>query len=472
MKEQGHSVFHLLILLPILLGFGGLAIALSSLSSERNSHQNEIDRIALTSAQYLPSKESKRIAEELLSKLHLEGHKFSVMLSERGNAIAINSVAHASTRTILAKTSNWQLSAHAKAQLSPVDVALILPDGASMKPALDSPWGDNHTWGASSYLTSCAAPPKVRYINSEVLYLKSWHSDLGRRWLTQGCFNPLFSSIKLLGMSIAEETLSIGSNRLAVIFSPGRNSPEAVRQINGELEIEETLYFPGQVGGFNSPLQVPVAKQTLRSQTASRLGDHLCVFLADPRFSYGLERYQGSSALPLNCEDAVISPRCGEPYDPALGLNESCIPSIAEAIYWRAAGDSNSNLASGIERGVAELLTSGDERYERAVFKVRGNLGIKPEKVLLLITDELPEIQTSIPILTTALKSEIRFILIVVGRANYPTAQPTTNHSREWSDFFAGYPESKLLTVETPEQLSSEAAPFILKQLRRVVLQS
>jgi hypothetical protein len=426
-EQQGHSALYTLLFLPLLLGFGSLAVDLSAHSSIANSLQSELDRITLSAAHALPSPEAKNIAESLIrERISLPEKEFRVEVSSAEVRTYLSAEQKSGLFPLIAAAFNGsaslRVSASSSAQLAPVDAVLILPDGPEMGFV-----SNDINFPASRAVSSCVHPPVSPFANQQVRYAELWQSD--PEFVTSRCFNPLFSAVKELGVKVSEELIAIGTNRLGVIFN---DSGEVIRSL--------------AASGF----QTHRASFIDEVELDTMFSDSLCALISSKTFG---DTYTVRSRH-VGCEDVVDSAPCGRPFYPGEGLSEECLSNstVAEVIHNRfSRAVARSDLNASLLRAIAEITDSRDE--ERAL-QLRGNRGARPLRVIIAVVSTLPP--PAPEIIATLRQHNIRVLLTVIREGD--------PFSAEWSALL----EERVQHGPINQTLTHS----ILRQTREVVLKS
>ncbi len=482
-RQAGATVLYLLFFLPILAGVASLAYELSVRSSLTNSLQSEIDRIALESADLLPDRAGAKIhAENELTKLssHFKSTAVSVSAGRPEIIIDVQLERRAGPFELLtgvgSKLPTATFHAHSAAQLVPVDAAIILTDGVEMRPwrlpsgEEEEPWGDEANWPQSSAFDLCVEPPQRRPgLSGE------WETAIGKRWITQSCFNPLFSNIKQTAIDLTDALAEVETNRLAVIFTPG--APH-----NGGIDV--LRHIQRSPGGFTGPNNPVLGKWQPYADQDYGLGDEACVVLSDPILAtssvYALSNVSRIWGRALECPSPVDTSVCGiELHDASQITRPSCLlsSSIAEIIYYRSARhpeasfSATPNIFQALDEALKELSPVPDLETLTFEKNIRGKLALNPLKVIFLFSTHLPSIDQASPTLALLQTSGVALVVVHI-RTNAPGS---TVHSEQWREFIEGLPNtpfrrSTFISVTSPETLRQEVLPNLREMIHRSAL--
>jgi hypothetical protein len=496
-KDAGHSSLYLMMFLPLLLGAGALAFDLSRLNASNEQLQTALDEIALSAAHLLPDADLTRIrAEELLAGFPKdEAH---VIVDKLGASVLIE-VSVRRTEYLLStllEAFNLQSSLplqrlSTEAQLLPIDAAVILSDGLEQRPwssnLTQSPWPTSYGLGeASSALEGCIKISHGRYSNSSIA--QYWNTSEGRRWLTQSCFNPVFSRIKLTAMNVVERLLSLGNNRTAVIFTPANNGQgEIVRSIHERRTQEGNISYGGFGGESSAASWEPY--QDLEHE----LGDEACILFSDAktayRGEYDISRFQKGEVNGDRCSEPVSLLSCNTPFRVGeLGrLNTKCLSrsSVAQAIYWRSARRPYSQMTAipdfyrAIELALSEMVSGGSVDELREEGRRRGQLAGRPLRVVIVLTSFLPELVADSPMWEMLRRASASLIIGYMERRSFPSEaiDPFLQPGRvgAWKDYLSSFEgderlASALLYAGSPQEFSEQISERLVSLFRRSVL--
>ena len=538
--QRGHASFYAVLLLPVALGFCVLAVDVSGWNALRDTLQEEADQLAIEAVQQLPDvlaassviKERARALQErniVISPVQDSVRDYAYLsANDLGIGVRLSASYRSAFLSLLPDTARQQGSLfgamrEAEAELVPTDYAIILPDGPSMRPGADynnasfeQPWGDASDWPASGYF-SCAtsAPP-------DWLWSSSWYSTAFRRWMTQSCFNPIFTPLKLAVISLIDALLSMRGNRLALLFTPGDDEGRGLsflRQIHGESVANGIPYYFGQIGGFIDPQGVnretswPDYREP-NTQSAnprnSYFGDHLCLLLSSPDTDYG-NRYLIPS-LPRffprqrressDCASPLDTLPCGKAHAAYDLVNSSqntllsgCYFStgalrLREAVYWHAAKpagitrDAEPQTILALEQAFSDLIDIRHADVVRQDREVRGNFASSSLRRIILFTDRLTELETTdgqnrVRRLLRAAASANSEVIIVGFRNRYHPPTPSLQQSLEkladiGEDLLTReeiYENTlRIIPLGSPEELPTALAPQLAILGRRIAL--
>jgi hypothetical protein len=435
-EERGSAVFYTLVLAPFILGLSMIVFDLSSYFALGDRLQHEADRIAYDSVLHLPN-ESAALWNAQLAIAELREKNIS------GRAELTTSVPRSIEITLSQKSSlifalapqSHSFSPHltsvrrGSAMLAPRDVIVILNDGATLRPAEgDEPWGNPVEWPASAYLTGCVTTPNLP---------PAWMNDSqGRRWATQSCFNPAWSSLKECAGDFVRALKKLPTSRIGVIFSPGGEADK-------RFEILRSLQHGGGYFKASSSWGATFAEVLWRPfrNHPSLLGDEACVLFATPEQRAGGEL-------------GVADPGCRAPYSPFSNFHFDNVYfaehlTLEEAITVRSAKLSLASTEGrfGLLPALSEALDQLSKPSSYLDHKVRGNLATRPNKSVVVITDNLGELDENLmsALLARFAREEVKLDALLF------------NHSWLSSDRRDSLEKTSLVLIRLAEQASAES---------------
>ena len=494
-SQSGHVLLYTTVFIPLALGGLSLAFDLSGVNLRSERLQSELDSIVLDATHFLPDTElAKSKTLTRLSLLTSEIINPEVSVNDENSRLKVN-VTLTGTNYLLPKllgVLGIELKTQvaklvSEAEMLPLDIAVILSDGVDERPWNDgmdrTPWPTISGLGQpSSALTGCIQPPSKRYSNVEVQNV--WQDS--KEWLTQSCFNSVFTQFKLAAMNITGATLAVRTNRAAVVFTPGINGlGEVVRHCVPPLSPD------GVPSGFLSSGQVPLASWTPAQDLEYELGDEACIVFSDTATAslgeYALDRLTPRDSNQRGCTTPILTPMCGQPF--AIGqqgrLDQNCLArsSLSESIYWRSAKRPTQNfnatpdIYSALALALTEVLSSTEQI--KLDHKFRGNLADNPGRVIILLTSVLPPLDISNSAIQGLIKTDTTLVVAFLERSDYPTPlidpQIQSIRVKEWESFLNDQAatariRSKLYLAKSLVELNQNIVPKILSTSRRVLL--
>lgn len=408
--QKGGILLYALVVLPVMLSISVLAVDFSRFQSLRSELQKEADRIALQAAKTLPETEAARnvvIDAVRASGLELESSEDGFPAIEV-TASEVSFSLKAEREALLdiflqaagAKKKIFEINARTSAAIVPEDYVIIVSDALSLRPEPRTYWGDEDTWPKAPIL-SLLRPPSFSdsFSGSNSLQVGQggdssvwslWWNDWSngyQRWVTQSCYNPIYSSVKMAAIAFAKN-VGRDPNRLGLIFTPGE-SPSRQFTVARELA-------PGGVESQRDALWNAYV------ETDNFISDEACVLFAPPN-NWG-EPYQAaapSDSLGCNsdgesclCEaDLVVPSQSGAEYFP-IGLFRECQNvrqvSVEEAIYYHASrnlhhGSQGENITSAIREAYRSLSLA------RTMPRPGGSTAQLAKQKIVVISDVLPD---------------------------------------------------------------------------------
>jgi hypothetical protein len=505
-SENGHAALYVLLLLPIVVSFTVVAVDVSAWNALRDKLQQQADTLALQAANALPDT-SRATAFIASAPAGIPGKnaQVEVFFPDSRNA-AVGVRIHASyepafafflSRNALHKAFTIERSA--VAQVVPGDYALILADGASLRPPLlhsadgssreFALWGSELDWPAADYF-SCVQPE--RHPEPNVLqwpWWNDWNRPDFKRWATQSCFNPAFTPLKLGAIALSDALLRLGTNRLALIFTPGGTGPDGYR-IARHIQSPDQL-LPGEQGGFPEP-------QAQRAQSSwggyeeldQFLGDEVCMLISSPSSAFGDPyRLPYDTARNPSCSEPLRFPSCSERHH-VSGHFSDCYLSrsltIPEAIYWDAAKlsvpgfSAEPDIPAALHAAWNELLTAEGARAEEQ--RVRGNLALHAVRHVTVLSDHLPDLASGSPSLEQILdlyrSAHIDLALVLYHHQGLSPAAATLLETRKQQleallsqQRAAGAEQHvRIFEASDPQQLQQEILPQLASLNREIAL--
>lgn len=496
-RESGHTLLYTTVFMPLVLGGLALAFDLSGINLRAERFQSALDTITLDAAQYLPELElAKKRALDRINQLgsQISDPKVEVDLfhSRIAASFTLSEDQFILPKLLAAAGYKSKIQSHTKrivseSELVPVDIAIVLSDGVDERPwqglIENSPWPQSNGIGqASSALSGCIAPPLPRYSNVSASQVWSRSKD----WLTQSCFNPVFFQFKLAAMNLAGSFLSVGTNRVAVIFTPSSNGigetiRHAVPKNSQDLDISGYL----KVG------QAPKASFVPAQDLEFELGDEACIILSDVMTAYAreysIDRFTRNESDQRRCLNPIQNSMCGAPF--SIGqegrLDLDCVAntSLAEAVYWRSAKrpenkiSANPDFYSALGLALSEILP--DETQIKSDRVIRGKLAESPGRAIILLTSILPKLDISHPVIQGMLNSKVALVIGFMERSEYPSSlvDSAEQDTRviEWRDFIERQMvntriKSSIYIANKPEEMNRLVVAKIIGTIRKVLL--
>lgn len=515
-EESGHVLLYALGVLPFVLTLSILAVDLSGWQRLRQEAQQVSDRLALQAAQQLPDQNRTLgfIAESVASF----GGRFqlaSVEVNEQQVRLALAGGYESFFDMFLSQAGGERVFSvyhESAAGIVPGDYVVVVADGQTLRPnatllgdgtaQLEEPWGDPGSWPQSGYF-SCVTSPSINNPSAPWRWWEQWNDTGFRRWLTQACYNPVFSNLKLAAIQVVDALASVATNRVGALLSPGTGGPlgySVLRHIRGEVrDSSGAIYFPGAIGGFIQVGVPSVESHWLNYfEQEAHLGDEACILFAQSEWDnrYPLIESAGGYGFPhppSSCSEPVQFPPCGAPHLPVGHLDgcylQSSLP-LREAIYYTAAkhyyGPSSAepDILAAVEQALVQLLDVPNQELLEQEAAIRGNLGYQQLRKVIVLTDTLPPAAPGGTIGDPRLNDIISILqasgaqLLVAGLfhegLSVAEREELAGAMTALENVAAALPESgtlQLFRAVSPDDLRERVAPLLVRAGREVALQ-
>ncbi len=406
-QEQGNITLYAVILIPLAISLAVLAVDVSSYQILRNTAQKEADRIALQAAEFLPDTDAaQRLVLESVSKLpaldfqRKEDLSPVLEVSSSRVSFSLQGSVPAALDIFMRKSDGtghvFTVSESSRAQIVPRDYVLIIADALSLRPPAGENWGDESLWPASGYF-NYARPPVMSSTTpfgggGWLEWWKAWDSVAYRRWITQSCYNPLYSGLKYAAISLIDALGAVDTNRISLIFTPENGSAQG-------CSVSRPLGFMSAASGEAQ------ARWLAYFEPESFVADEACVYFADPALSsdprYMLTQAPSFISLAAGVQDCTTRYNQllqGQGYFLPSGTLSDCFVSQAltlrEAVYYHAARNvahrpQGENIAQAIDQDYLQLMVASEEETSQAAVR-RGNLAYRASRKIVVLTDYLP----------------------------------------------------------------------------------
>lgn len=404
-SERGNIVLYALVLLPVVLSLSVLAVDVSSFQALKEKAQQEADRIALQAVHALPDKaEAERIirsASADLTDLHLASGEDERQLYSIGTATVsltlegrVNAFFDFFIRRAGHGPQTFVLREASEAQMVPADTVIILADAASLRPLPYESWGEGGSWPASK-LFNFISEPEIRAVapgQETPAWVLQWAAGKYQRWVTQSCFNPVYSPLKLAAIGLIDLLGAVDTNRISLVFSPSERT-------SAGFSVARTLSFPGEEPDAEGEWSSYFEPETF-------ISDEACLYFSDPEAS---DDYTYRLPLPpAGFGLAHEANACGERYSATpwgaswypYGRLSPCFTSSAltlrELVYSHAArsighGADGVDLIQAANQGIVQLVSDTTARAEDARRR-RGNLAAAPLRSIIVLADTVPDV--------------------------------------------------------------------------------
>lgn len=420
--ECGGAALYALCLLPAALALSAVVVDVASWNALRISAQSEADRLAIAAAAELPDWNRAVAVVEGTNGELAGAHATAFAPDNTGGQIGVRvdveyqpSFAHIVELFAPGPAPlKFSIRRNSIVQRVPTDAILVVADGETLRPRLrfgaaggepqlDEPWGAPWSWPAAPYL-DCVAPPVLALEPGEWPWWNLWKSDRGKRWMTQSCFNPIFSTLKSAAEDIVRQFAANGRDRLGLIFTPGSDADGEGR---GGAFVARSLRGPrrGAVSaGLGADGALSARWEDYREQR-DFLGDEACVLFASslggsgPLYAGVMDVVPGE--LGERCAVPLADVRCGGRYH-ATGNVDPCFFSASlnaqQAVHWHAARlgtpaePARPHLEAALRRAWSELVSPPTRKESDTERLFRGSLASGAERVVYVLTDTLPAI--------------------------------------------------------------------------------
>ena len=371
-NEKGNSLLFFLLCIPVVLSLAVLVVDVSRYQSLREEAQEYADQLTLQAANYLPNtsaiqsfllrKQSKQ-EQFKLSNIDVSSQNIKLEVSA-----SVDSFFDFFITAVTGKEQTFVVRQTATASIAPLDIVVIMPDGISMRPKIQTSWGNASDWPESDFFNFVSAPTNVDQTVVDENVWKNWWEDFSsyKIWATQSCYNPVFSSVKSFVISLIDSYSVLDNSRIAVLSVPGADpllGYSTIASINNRGLVENTLTYWDQ---------------------ENYLSDELCAIISEKS-----ERYQISLEKPSRCTEIVDS--ISEVYYP-YGHVSDCVKesrlSSKEAIYYhstRRLEANEENILASLSEALAQIATNPESK----TLEARANLLAASNKQILLLIDKV-----------------------------------------------------------------------------------
>ena len=229
-SERGSmSLFVAAVLLPLLFFFFTITLDLERFFRTSGDIQHALDEAALYSYRFLPN---ESLASTMAS-LYLQqnsGVSGSVTVSVASDSLrlAYHGASKLSFGGLLASVAGGTkdvgipLSLVSEVRGSPIDAYILMDTSSYLAPLITG----STTWGAPGEW------PEANLFRSQLQIRDTNGNPLNDGAVTQQCFNPVFSEIKLATIRTYQQLSNFSKNGVGVGVVPGRDgTPESIREI-------------------------------------------------------------------------------------------------------------------------------------------------------------------------------------------------------------------------------------------------
>ncbi len=489
-NQNGNIAFYVAVVIPVALTLCIIAIDVTAYQLKRVKLQKTVDELVVGGAQFLPNTEASKL---YIYKQLSRYKEFQIAPNKpQGNllfevtpssiSLTLHSYYNSSFTGFLPNSEDYRLEyqQHAAARLAPVDTMIVMADSNAFRPHSQTTWGDPQQWPASKYFNFVEAP----LINSEEPILvnlskrdwipraEDWETDLYRRWVTQSCYNPVWSSFKLAIIGLTDVWGEARDNRVGVISTPGENGSRGYTVITG-LASQNSENPQIQFGNY--------------FESKNLLSDELCMLIGarhisdETRYSIPERRFQYSNQHTKSCIDSVDTSKVwGQLHFPYRKFDTNCLKtnmSLREALYYHSVRanahfNNSENVKAALEASYSELLNyqlinSAD------IANLRRQLASYATRRIILISDNLPPLDF-VYNFVERLEGEpkVELIIVPIKHSGLSSSQIETLENR--AEAFRRYqfqsPSLIVLPMMSPESFLEKGTSLLVGLKRQVVL--
>lgn len=243
--EQGSTLFFVAaVLLPLIFFLFSLSIDVAKYYQEQRRVQKILDDTAMYAHRFLPYTEAAAAAAEAFLEQY-PAYSEQVSVSAESDQIVLHH--EGESRLMFARyfgiNKGIPLAVYSRTQGTPFDTVIMIDTSAYLAPEVlsEAAWGDEALWPEASFFVN-DFPTQYKNINGLL-------TPLNLRVLTQQCFNPAFSAIKLASIRTYQYLASFKLNSVGVSYFPGiTEQPGVLRPVspppvaNAPLDITFPVY--------------------------------------------------------------------------------------------------------------------------------------------------------------------------------------------------------------------------------------
>ncbi len=348
------------LVLPLMFFLFSLSLDLSMYHSESQKAQKAADDAALFAYRFLPfAIEAENAARAYLERFEGFSQKAQVTADNHSLSISVKSSVSLHFANLFGVDLQIPLEAFSSVWSSPIDSLLLLDSSSysSPRPLVAGAWGDQAGWPAAYFFSAL-----------KLFYFAGTQVD--SRVISQQCFNPLLSALKLAAIKTYDYLAASKLNALGVGFYPGNIGP---LDLSREVQIAGERSSGAGEADFISINSSDFAADEYCAAAAELEVDHL---------AYKLPSH--SSAISAN-----FSPLPGlEPMidQAAWTFNPQYQPYLqARQVIWSRAAQQNetANFPAVLDRARSLLFGASIQSNRRA-------LRDKPRKSLFIFSADVP----------------------------------------------------------------------------------
>ena len=223
-KRQGSvSTAFLAVIVPLFIGITTIVVSLNEYFYELENEQKFLDSALILGLQGLPDK--KLAEEKIATYLKKRSNYFENLNVDFSGGVVTAQILGSKKIPLFSYFSETFLlpvNIQAVARSIPQNISLIIDESSYLAPSEDSDelW-DSINWSSSQYISN----------NFEELELNMLAKSPEN--LTQKCFNPIYSNLKLTALEILNFAQSNALNNLAVAFAPNEGSSIEILNFTG-----------------------------------------------------------------------------------------------------------------------------------------------------------------------------------------------------------------------------------------------
>lgn len=496
-NESGNIAFYVAFVIPISLVLIIIVIDISQWQFLREEAQREVDRVALEVANYLPYDQlSKEYAQQRINNFNesSERLKISPIFSENGvgavNAdtvtLEIRGTHESVTDSLLSAVTGREVVLDVQqissARVVPYDALIVFSDAASMRPPAFITYGSEQEYPASEYF-NLIGQPRIR-VSPPPTAPRAWpdwwnvevfNSQDFKRWSTQLCFNPMTLPLKQSLLMLVDQFSASRRNKIGVYASPGDTFQGVGFSVIKEFSFPDSQQNPVRWSTYFEP-DVPLSDEACLLYSHEEIGMN----------TYRIPDLQNFSSEADLCETIIarnpFSSPNGHYPNPLSSALSSCFreqggAKLRDAIYYHAVRmHPHEAQAANISRALSSALSrlvEDEKKDTQDLIGMRGGLTSKTNKLLILISDSLPE--TNDP----AIQEVLRFIdnsehfslyALAYNHSGLSIAQKSNNSSIIQSYLSLG--KNRLRGIVVDETSISNEINALLLNEKRVVISS
>lgn len=461
MDRGSVALFVAAIVLPLLFFAMSLSLDLGKYYRESQDIQKTIDEAAQNAYQFLPyTTAAQAAAESYMAKIAKFSGSTTISVDPDSVTLQYSGISSLNVASYFGVNVDIPVTAYTKIRGSPVDALVLMDNGAHLAPAVgaSATWGNLDEWPAAYFFQfeKQLAPNGV---------------PVDTRIVTQQCFNPGLSALKMATIDAYAYLQRFNLNAVGLAFYPGAGGPVDIARNIG----------PGGI----RPISGDTGEADFRNYETLIASNAYCAAAAEREVYW--DYYKFPQVAPGTELDLINKPQFMiTPVVWTLNPDYVSVMSAREVIWSRAAhADSNGSTAEALRFVRAQLIGAPN-------MSIRGGLRNKAIKTALLFAGDVPREgsyrfpDSPVPALVQEQLSGIRsdvqdfdlafrlyYILPITEGNNDPSLPDRLAALRAFlSDLsrIEGSPvpgfEIKLLVGATPETISQELGSFLTTERR------